>query len=135
MPLSLLFSSSVNNIDFDASDAERKPTVKLEYFPTSDIKQSAPFRDTVRKQTIQIKNQEILTECDSKRNEILPESDVQLEDQRDTNKATMKFSNPEMLRREQTLVVEKTEPENLDAKNAEETSTTDGATATATNDD
>ncbi|CAF2092372.1 unnamed protein product [Rotaria magnacalcarata] len=58
------------------------------------------FRKTVRTEAIAVKNKEILTLCDRVRNEILPGLSAPLEDQASTNKATIKFCDPEVLKHE-----------------------------------
>jgi len=60
-----------------------------------------------------VKDKELLTLCDRVRNEVLPELGVRLEDHAGSNKATIKFCDPEVLRREreQALLVEKNKQE------------------------
>jgi len=118
-------NSSVSNVDdigFSRSTEQQVSAVNVEDIAMPYVEQFALFRDAVRTQAIAVKNKEILTLCDHVRNEILPELGVRLEDQAGTNKSTIKFCDPEVLRREreQALLVEKSKQEEKERRKLEQ---------------
>ncbi|CAF2465027.1 unnamed protein product [Rotaria sp. Silwood2] len=114
--------SSMDDIGFTRSTEQQTSSVNVEDIAMPYVEQFALFRDAVRTQAIAVKNKEILTLCDHVRNEILPELGVRLEDQAGTNKATIKFCDPEVLRREreQALLVEKSKQEEKERRKLEQ---------------
>jgi len=114
-------SSSVDDVGLIESTEQQTTTLNVEKIAMPFVEQFALFRDAVRTQAIAIKNKEILNECDRVRNEVLPELGVRLEDQANTNTATIKFCNPEVLRREreQALLVEKSKQEEKERRKLE----------------
>ncbi|CAF0971316.1 unnamed protein product [Rotaria sordida] len=116
-------SSSTDNIGFTrSSEQQQASSINVEDIAMPYVEQFALFRDAVRTQAITVKNKEILTLCDHVRNEILPELGVRLEDHAGTNKATIKFCDPEILRREreQALLVEKSKQEEKERRKLEQ---------------
>ncbi|CAF0946334.1 unnamed protein product [Rotaria sp. Silwood1] len=112
---------SMDDIGFTRSSEQQTSSINVEDIAMPYVEQFAVFRDAVRTQAIAVKNKEILTLCDHVRNEILPELGVRLEDQAGTNKATIKFCDPEILRREreQALLVEKSKQEEKERRKLE----------------
>ncbi|CAF2042364.1 unnamed protein product [Rotaria magnacalcarata] len=113
---------STDDIGFTRSTEQQASAVNVEDIAMPYVEQFALFRDAVRTQAIEVKNKELLTLCDYVRNEVLPELGVRLEDRTGTNKATIKFCDPEVLRREreQALLVEKSKQEEKERRKLEQ---------------
>ncbi|CAF2977534.1 unnamed protein product [Rotaria socialis] len=113
---------STDDIGFTRSTEQQASAVNVEDIAMPYVEQFALFRDAVRTQAIEVKNKEILALCDHVRNEVLPELGVRLEDRTGTNKATIKFCDPEVLRREreQALLVEKSKQEEKERRKLEQ---------------
>jgi cysteinyl-tRNA synthetase len=115
-------ASFLDDIGFTRSTEQQASTVNVEDIAMPFVQAFSEFRDAVRTQAITTKNVEILKLCDCVRNDTLPELGVRLEDQAGTNKATIKFCDPEELRREreQALLVEKSKQEEKERKQLEQ---------------
>jgi len=115
-------TSSIDDIGFTRSTEQQASTVNVEDIAMPYVQAFSEFRDAVRTLAIAVKNTEILKICDHVRNEILPDLGVRLEDQAGTNKATIKFCDPEVLRREreQALLVEKSKQEEKERRKLEQ---------------
>lgn len=103
---------SNDEIGFTRTTEQQTSSANVEDIAMPYVQAFSDFRDDVRTIAINVKNKEILTLCDQVRNDVLPELGVRLED-KSGSKATIKFCDPEMLRREreQAALAEKSKQE------------------------
>lgn len=116
-------STSVDqDIGFTRTVEQGATSVNVEDIAMPYVEAFAQFRDAVRNIAIAAKNKDILIKCDEVRNETLPELGVRLEDQPGGNPATIKFCDPEVLRREreQALLLEKSRHEEKERRKLEQ---------------